>query len=608
MPESTNASTKGADAHGLGARRVVAHCVQGVSGGRAAYHVDDPAHYRQRHQARVVEPPQPPNGYTSGFAGITTTNSYNKLLQPAILSAAAPSQTVFSLSYDFHLGAGDNGNVFGITNGRDSFRPLVGSATYGYDSLNRLQSASTTGTDCTMVNGFSKNWGESFNVDPWSNLLSITPTKCSAENLQVSVTPTSGPSKNQIITTGYSYDAAGNMTLDGQGHAPVYDGENRIKTVGTVNYTYDGDGERVKKDSGKLYWTGTGSDPLTETDLSGNPTADYVFFNGKRIARVDLAGGAVHYYFSDHLGSASVVTNATGTTIEQESDYYPYGGERVITAGANNYKFTGKERDAESGLDDSDARYYESSTGRFMSPDWADRPNAVPYAILGDPQSLNLYSYVSNNPLARTDPDGHDCFSSGNGSETRCSATTDDKTPAVQANAEAAATAAQNSGWSLSWQVHASANFLVGELQGVADVTVTPVVNAVEHPIATVEGLANAVEHPVDTAKAMVNGAVDTAKAAANGDPRAFGQVVGTAATVAYAAENVKIRAYENTGGGGINFKNTPTAGSSIRFDVHPLEQGGAYKPHVDITIKKPGVPSGPGSNLIKPIHHWPWE
>lgn len=166
----------------------------------------------------------------------------------------------------------------------------------------------------------------------------------------------------------------------------------------------------------------------------------------------------------------------------------------------------------------------------------------------------------------------------------------------------------QNNEWSLSWQVHASTNFLAGELHGVADVTVTPVVNAVEHPIATVEGLANAVEHPVDTAKAMVNGAVDTAKAAANGDPRAFGQVVGTAATVAYAAENVKIRGYENTGGGGINFKNTPTTGSSIRFDVHPLKEGGAYKPHLDITIKKPGVPSGPGSNLIKPIHHWPWE
>ena len=124
----------------------------------------------------------------------------------------------------------------------------------------------------------------------------------------------------------------------------------------------------------------------------------------------------------------------------------------------------------------------------------------------------------------------------------------------------------------------------------------------------TVEGVANAVEHPVDTAKSVVNGAVDTVRAAANGDPRAFGQVVGTVAAIAYTAENVKVRAYENTGGGGINLQNTPTTGSSIRLDVHPLEKGGPALPHVDVTIKKLGVPSGEGSNLITPIHHWPWE
>jgi len=71
------------------------------------------------------------------------------------------------------------------------------------------------------------------------------------------------------------------------------------------------------------------------------------------------------------------------------------------------YKFTGKERDAESGLDMFGARYYGSSLGRFMTPDWAAKPAAVPYAVFGNPQSLNLYSYVGNNPLAHADPDGH---------------------------------------------------------------------------------------------------------------------------------------------------------------------------------------------------------
>jgi len=70
---------------------------------------------------------------------------------------------------------------------------------------------------------------------------------------------------------------------------------------------------------------------------------------------------------------------------------------------------TGKERDAESGNDYFGARYYASSMGRFTTPDWSAKEDPVPYAQLDDPQSLNLYSYVRNNPLSRTDPDGHQC-------------------------------------------------------------------------------------------------------------------------------------------------------------------------------------------------------
>jgi len=71
------------------------------------------------------------------------------------------------------------------------------------------------------------------------------------------------------------------------------------------------------------------------------------------------------------------------------------------------YKFTGKERDSESGLDMFGARYYSSRLSRFMTPDWASRPITVPYAKFGDPQTLNLYTYVENGPLNRIDRDGH---------------------------------------------------------------------------------------------------------------------------------------------------------------------------------------------------------
>jgi RHS repeat-associated protein len=70
-------------------------------------------------------------------------------------------------------------------------------------------------------------------------------------------------------------------------------------------------------------------------------------------------------------------------------------------------RITGKERDTESGNDYFGARYYASTMGRFLSPDWSTKEEPVPYAKLENPQTLNLYAYVGNNPLIRTDPSGH---------------------------------------------------------------------------------------------------------------------------------------------------------------------------------------------------------
>jgi len=68
---------------------------------------------------------------------------------------------------------------------------------------------------------------------------------------------------------------------------------------------------------------------------------------------------------------------------------------------------TGKERDTESGNDYFSARYYASSMGRFLSPDWSAKQDPVPYARLDNPQTLNLYAYLRNNPLGGVDADGH---------------------------------------------------------------------------------------------------------------------------------------------------------------------------------------------------------
>jgi len=183
-----------------------------------------------------------------------------------------------------------------------------------------------------------------------------------------------------------------------------YDAENHLLSTAGVNYTYDGDGNRVEKSNGTIYWHGG----LDESNLSGTLTNEYIFFGGARIARRDPSSN-VFYNFADHLGTArsiaEVPSGQTTATKCYDADLYPFGGERWYSDTCDShYKFTGKERDSESGLDNFGARYNSSNTGRFMSPD------SVGYTRRADPQRWNLYAYVSNNPLSRTDPDGHDWF------------------------------------------------------------------------------------------------------------------------------------------------------------------------------------------------------
>ena len=83
------------------------------------------------------------------------------------------------------------------------------------------------------------------------------------------------------------------------------------------------------------------------------------------------------------------------------------GFEAFLYDSGRRSRSTGKERDSETGLDYFGARYFSGAQGRFTSPDWAATPEAVPYATLADPQTLNLYGYVRNNPLKSTDPTGH---------------------------------------------------------------------------------------------------------------------------------------------------------------------------------------------------------
>jgi RHS repeat-associated protein len=298
--------------------------------------------------------------------------------------------------YDFHAGNGtansgaDNGNVFAITNYRDANR----SQAFTYDALNRLTSG------WSSANTGTYSWGENYSIDAWGNLqISPMGTKAHGGTFQLS-----GNAQNR--PTGLAYDAAGNL-MSYLSANYTYDQENRLLSTAGMTYTYDSNGERVLKlqvinnvlTPVKRYWS-MGGNPLAEGDGTGNLTAEYIYFGGKRIARIDLLTNTVHYYLSDHLGSTSMVASAAGA-VEEESDYYPFGTEVVVTGGVNELKFTGKRRDTESQLDYFGARYYSNAFGRFTT---ADLPFADQHKQ--NPQSWNLYAYCRNNSLTSVDPNG----------------------------------------------------------------------------------------------------------------------------------------------------------------------------------------------------------
>lgn len=375
-------------------------------------------------------------------ASLTETMFYTKRLQPCrsavnTTGITAPSSCTdthygdkLDIQYSFDLstvntpcstsyGAStNNGNVASIANNVTGMSGR--SQQFCYDALNRIASARTTSV---YSNGANYCWGETYGIDPLGNLNSIaqmTPTYNGC--VQESGFGTTMNSHNQDALS--CYDAAGNnvgLSSGSCANPPTtywYDAENRICSYGGSGncisgtiYTYDGDDNRVGKSSGTLYWYGPTGEAIAETTTTGTDQNEYVFFAGKRIARIN-ASGNVFYYFADNLGTSRVnVQDGPTPTLCYDADFYPYGGERPAYTNtcSQNYKFTGKERDQETNNDYFGARYYRSGIGRFMSPDWSAKAEPVPYAKLGNPQTLNLYTYVGNNPLGAADPDGHAC-------------------------------------------------------------------------------------------------------------------------------------------------------------------------------------------------------
>ena len=141
-------------------------------------------------------------------------------------------------------------------------------------------------------------------------------------------------------------------------------------------------------------------------------------FSGNQ-AVATITNGAIAYHVTDHLSSNSIDLSQEGDVLAI-SDYRPYGGARTslqTESYDNNYKYTGKELDNQTGLYYYGARYYKPEIGRFTSIDPAflligeakafqQRYGRSLQEHLSDPQGLHPYAYARNNPITYTDPTG----------------------------------------------------------------------------------------------------------------------------------------------------------------------------------------------------------
>ncbi len=187
----------------------------------------------------------------------------------------------------------------------------------------------------------------------------------------------------------YTYDSNGNLVAGG-GRTPVWDAENRINQVGTTQFTYDGFGERLQKTGPN----GTSLYPADEYEVTNGVVTKYVTVAGLGTV-AKRVGSTTYWLHADHLGSIQAVTDFTASVVHRRT-YRPYGqtmdqsGSHVESRG-----WLGERQDGETGLTYLHARYYDPSTGLFMSAD--------PIGVGG---GLNGFAYGLGNPILGVDRTG----------------------------------------------------------------------------------------------------------------------------------------------------------------------------------------------------------
>jgi RHS repeat-associated protein len=220
----------------------------------------------------------------------------------------------------------------------------------------------------------------------------------------------------------YDYDTNGRLTLierDGQTIDLEHDAGDRLTTVEnettgkTTQYTYDGSGNRVRAIEGtdvRQFLVAPAMGRGLESseaigDVDGNLVSNYIYADGHTpFMMLDAQGNPV-YYLTDAIGTVIGLSDMTGQEVA-DFRYDAFGNSRGATGSAANsgsakgdFRFQGQWLESESGIYYFRARDYDAQTGTFISRDAVD-------IIESEPESMNPYQFVYNNPHVYSDPTG----------------------------------------------------------------------------------------------------------------------------------------------------------------------------------------------------------
>jgi RHS repeat-associated protein len=361
------------------------------------------------------------NSLQNGCAGTGCTQrqetyDYNNRLQAVRIqlgtSATPNGNSCFVYNYYHGVGnptscaipsqgsSGNNGSAMGHYF-QDTTNPGLGhTISYSYDNMMRLGASVAAGSSAHNL---------TFSYDRYGNMTCSTNQNTNGPCPNYSF----NASTNQINNTGFTYDAAGNLTADGTGtgtHTYHWDAENRLTSIdngSTATYTYNALGERVEKNVAGAY-TEYVYHPSGEEVGENNRSSwmQIIPLNGRHLAHYQ---NGAYFMHTNSLGSTSQVTDYTGN-MAQDQLYYPWGQEWSMVGTSVEKRFAKlRHRDeTETGLDPTHYRMFSSTQGRWLSKDPVPGQPCTP-------QSMNLYAYVQNTPTKFVDPKGLLPFYPGDG-------------------------------------------------------------------------------------------------------------------------------------------------------------------------------------------------